>query len=362
VVLLAWAALGACGGSTSEDATPDGDAGTESATDDEAGDDASDDGAERTTTTIDPETLPPIDRLYANWDQERANEQQREVEQLMATCMRGLGWQYTPVDYSQFDSVGPEIDPDEFREQWGYGITTFIGREDENPYNSFGPGDEFVDPNQDYVTSLSEAEQQAYYEDLYGKWDDAPVEEGEMGPTEPLVKGCQQTASEEVNGEDIYNDPVASEKLNEMYESMYSDPRIEELYVDWAACMNEEGFEQFSKPDEVYEYFNEQAMELQGGQGGFFTETTVAVSAGEGAPLPGDDAGGDGEDGTTPTTASQEEIDAVQEEEVAVANADWACQQEHVVEQMRVIHTEIQEQFIAENPDIYAAMQRQAGQ
>jgi hypothetical protein len=359
-VVTALAALAGCGGSSSDGATPDGDAQTGSGDSSETtagdeGDEEGDDGEERTTTTIDPATLPPIDRLWVNQDTEVFAEREREIEAAKAACMRGLGWQYTPMDTGQFFTTGPDVDPDEFREQWGYGITTFIGREDENPWNG-GVDEEFVDPNNDYVMSLPEAEQNAFYEDLYGKWDDAPIDDGDIGPTEPLVAGCDQTAREEVVGEDPWSDPAMNERLNEMYEASYSDPRIEELYVDWAACMASDGFDQFSKPDEVYEYFSNKANELQGSEGGVFFETTV-VEGESGEAFPAD---GDGDGGPT-TTASPEEIKAVQDEEVAVANADWACQEEHVREQLLVIQTEIQEQFIAENPDIWQALQRQAG-
>jgi hypothetical protein len=359
-VLAAALAFGvaACGGD--DGAAPDGEQvadGADSGDGEgaEAGDDGEGEETVRTTTTIDPETLPPLDRLYVNQDPDAWQEQAKEVEEKTAVCMRGLGWQYTPVDQSQYSYVEPIVDQDEYREQWGYGITTFIGREDENPYN-VGPEQEFVDPNSDYVSSLSESEQNAFYEDLYGVWsDEAGLEEG---PVEPEVEGCQNKASNEVYGRnEVLQDPDVQERLNEMYEETYDNPQVDALYEEWAACMAAEGFDQFETPDDVWSYFDEKSMELQGIDPGEFPTDATIVSGrlGRSAPLPED-----GGDGGPVTTVDPDELKRVQEEELAVAKADFECQEEHVREQLLAIQTEIQQRFIDENPDIYEAMRRQA--
>jgi hypothetical protein len=361
-VLAAALAFGvaACGGD--DGAAPDGEQvadGADSGDGEgaEAGDDGEGEETVRTTTTIDPETLPPLERLYLNQDPDAWQEQAKEVEEKTAVCMRGLGWQYTPVDQSQYSYEGPIVDEDEYREQWGYGITTFIGREDENPYN-VGPEQEFVDPNSDYVSSLSESEQNAFYEDLYGVWsDEAGLEEG---PVEPEVEGCQTKASNEVYGDQVWQDEDMSERLNGMYEEMYDNPQVDALYEEWAACMVAEGFDQFETPDDVWSYFDEKSMELQGIDPGEFGDvTTVFGRLGRSASLPEDGGEGGFEEGPS-TTVDPDELKRVQEEELAVAKADFECQEEHVREQLLAIQIEIQQRFIDENPDIYEAMRRQA--
>ena len=142
-------------------------------------------------------------------------EQQREAEETIAVCMRELGWEYIPVDQSQFTGDFNDAGPDgleygsaEWVAKYGLGITTqafsqsevgpdLVGFDD----SDFVDSDEgFVDPNQDYVATLGPAEQDAYFADLHGEqpeFDETLTEEEQIArfsDFEPT--GCQAEAFE----------------------------------------------------------------------------------------------------------------------------------------------------------------------
>ncbi len=195
LVALALVMAGCGGGSDVEtspsdgagsptDSADDGDSGT-----DEPGDEAEtdgDDGDETDETTYEYES--PLGEFLGwidvDFDEEefRAEELARmaRVEELTAACMREQGFEYIPVDHSQF-----WYDEDEFagEEQWGtsewirtygFGVTTMRFSQEQvgpdlvgyDPHMYEGPEEEFVDPNQDYRDSLSEPERQACDEAL----------------------------------------------------------------------------------------------------------------------------------------------------------------------------------------------------
>ncbi|HWL45789.1 MAG TPA: hypothetical protein VNQ73_22800 [Ilumatobacter sp.] len=96
----------------------------------------------------------------------------------------------------------------------------------------------FVDPNADYVASLSEAELQSYYEDLYGPVFQTQVIAADEVYVSPslLDQGCMGQARYEVGGEDPASDPEVAALLNEYY-SNQSDAETEQFVRAWAECL-----------------------------------------------------------------------------------------------------------------------------
>lgn len=103
-----------------------------------------------------------------------------EAEQKVADCMVKKGWKYTPVR-RDFDVTEMQLDPfdtqntlfdTDYRTTWGYGIVTVYG--DDGKKKEGAPGPDFsqlsntVDPNAEYVESLSDEERSQYEADLYG--------------------------------------------------------------------------------------------------------------------------------------------------------------------------------------------------
>jgi hypothetical protein len=138
-----------------------------------------------------------------DFDEAAAIEQQREAERAIAVCMTEKGFEYIPQDASQMMSFsGPpqaEFEPgsDEWINKYGFGFSTqrfpqsmvgdLVGTNDEG---FFGPDEDFVDPNREYVEGLSQGEREAYQEALYGR----PPDFGPEGPGEDFnfePNGCQ---------------------------------------------------------------------------------------------------------------------------------------------------------------------------
>jgi hypothetical protein len=151
---------------------------------------------------------------YSDFDEAEQRRQELEVQELTAECMREFGWEYEPVDYSAMNFNDPMAehwelqasDPQAFGERYGYGIMLQYELYDAVWLESDGAAntvpfeeDTFVDPNQEFVESLSPSEQEQYYEDLYGP--QTFEEEGSMTVTSmpaPEDMGCQGRANDEV--------------------------------------------------------------------------------------------------------------------------------------------------------------------
>lgn len=297
-------------------------------------------------------------------------EKQRQVEELTAACMREEGFEYTPVDYSQFQGFS-DVDEEfpwgsrAWTEKYGFGITTqrFAQSEvgpdlvgyDDSQFESID--EEFVDPNQEYVESLSEAEQQAYYEVLYGEEPEIPegATEEEMDAIyqDFQPSGCNNEAFEEVydfngaGGDEFYNE--FGEELDALYERLESDPRVVDYRAQVSACVSEKGFE-YTNMESLYEYFESKMT----GIGYQFSEQDPLIEA-----------------GLDPTTMTDEAIDEfyqnlnqlddedraalteLQAEELGMAAAVDECGGGMLDEQlfMSDIRVEMEQAFLDENMD-----------
>lgn len=194
--------------------------------------------------------LGPLEKFweeaYGDWDQDESIRQANRVEELVAECMAEQGFDYTPVDQSQWMSSGSdevELDVEwgtlEFAEQYGYGITTDpYGWEEEQPVDD---GQEFVDPNDEYVQSMSQSEQEAYYAALWGEPQDDV--DGEVVEWDWTKGGCQGKAQHEVyDGGDAADEFADLEdEMSAMWDAVQNDPRLAELNASWASCMADAG-------------------------------------------------------------------------------------------------------------------------
>jgi hypothetical protein len=258
--------------------------------------------------------------LSALWDgeeytQEKLDAETKQTEELVAECMSTEGFEYTPdvqnggTIYSSEEDEGVEWGSEEFAKQYGYGIVSWPGMED-MPEDT---GEEYIDPNQDYVEALSESEQQAYYEALHGP---SPTEEEIAAMDEDggyeydwTKNGCYGAAQHEVQSETnggmaAYEDPEFEdlfESSNQLYEALWSEDSPNEdvlkLNREWADCMADAGYDGFSSPMLAQQAMSDEYNELQ---------------------MP------DGEDGEwqEPSKADQKEF---QEREIEVALADQGC-------------------------------------
>lgn len=196
-------------------------------------------------------------------------EQEREVQEIIATCMAEEGFEYIPVTYDHSFIAFDDDDwgSKEWAEQYGYGITTDPWADQEQ----VEPVEEWTDPNDDYVMAMSPGEQEAYYEALYGPMDFAE-DDGEWVEGDDMAveydweeAGCQGLAQHEVydqdNAQAMWEDPAFSEffaAAERIYEEVERDPKVAEINEEWAACMADAGFDGMTRPDEASNEFYEE--------------------------------------------------------------------------------------------------------
>lgn len=230
--------------------------------------------------------------LYGDIDQEKFEAQQAEVEELVAACMKEEGFEYLPNTQNGGGVVMSSDDmEDRETEEWvasnGYGMIQSAEQMAEQQAQS----EELVDPNAEYTASLSESEQAAFYETLYGP---GPSEE-EMEAMEAgdgsyeynwETAGCQGAAQNEVQGgaQDAYNDPKFAglfEKMNELYTKAMEQPAVKELDAKWADCMADAGYSEFTSKSEAMMSISDAQNEFYENQE--FDETGTPIAPDEAA-------------------------------------------------------------------------------
>ncbi len=254
-------------------------------------------------------------------------EQQERTEELVAQCMQEQGFEYRPATAAGTVVSGEDVEwePDdrEWVAQYGYGAVN-------SPYSEDpAPEEEFVDPNADYVASLSESEQTAFYEALHGPVpDEEELAEDGSYEYDWTQAGCYGAAQHEVAGED----PAQSEEfkplfdaINELYSGTASWPGMSELDGEWAACMDAAGHgghaTQADAQNSVYDDLNEVYEDV-----------------------------GTSEDGTPTGEPDQAALDALAEREVELALADLDCREEvDYRDRSTQITREVEEQFIEDH-------------
>jgi hypothetical protein len=256
--------------------------------------------------------------------EEKFAEQQRQTEERVAQCMQEEGFEYTPAsDTGTFysgDDTEWKPDDREWVAQYGYGAVKSPFSEEQTPE------EEYVDPNADYVASLSESEQTAFYEALYGPTPDEEEipEDGEF-EYDWTQAGCQGAAQHEVAGED----PSQSEEfkplfdaINELYTDTASWPGMAELDAEWTTCMEDAGHGGHANPMEAQTSIHDEMSEFY-----------------ENVGMP--------EDPTAPVEPDQAAMDALAEREVELALADLDCREEtDYNDRQAEINREVEQQFI----------------
>lgn len=269
--------------------------------------------------------------------QKQAEENQRQVEELVAECMTEEGFEYSPNVSSTgmmvSDSDGQwEPEKREWVEKYGYGMVTSPFSEEQGDPTE----DEYVDPNQDYVESLSESEQTAFYEVLYGP---SPTEEemSEDGSYEYNweTAGCQGWAQHEVDGDDVWQSDEFADlrtKMEELWTSSQESPELAELNAEWATCM------------------------ADAGEPGFTMQTEAMQSIADEQTALYESAYGDGSEAIDPEStdfvdpSESPEMKALGEREIELALVDLECREKtSYLEESLKIQFANEEKFIADN-------------
>lgn len=189
----------------------------------------------------------------------------RKAQNLIAKCMTEEGFDYIPTDNSAAVSPADDAenrDSEEWVSKNGYGIT--LGEQDASP----------SDPNEDYVASLSDPQQAAYYEALHGSVSETGEEATNAAePFDPATAGCWNTAYREASGGK--GEFWADKKYAKLLESMSAltakaekQPAVKAATASWAGCMADAGFSMMKKKSDAIEYAAQKHGELYNASGG----------------------------------------------------------------------------------------------
>lgn len=178
-------------------------------------------------------------------------EYENNIEDVIYKCMRSKGFNYFPrrVDGKhRVDSFGLDLSPDEYAEEFGFGIA-----------KGFIAGFATVqNREEEYLRSLNRPEFEAYMVALHG-------EQALDPPGTAIVKigGCQGEARTSVEKPEWFNHANWLEaSFEKYYDRLIADPRIIEIDREWALCMRHAGYDVWGSFDDLGDSLTEEFGEL----------------------------------------------------------------------------------------------------
>jgi hypothetical protein len=244
-------------------------------------------------------------------------ERQTRVEGVIQACMKAQGFDYVPVDpLAQRAALTGKarMTDDEFLEQFGYGISTLFGR-----------GETEADPNDRIRKTLSPADRAAYDRTLWGENPGLTFSEAIDSDAATELGGCTRQATEEVFGGATVLARIQG-KFDELEERITQDQRMVRAVEKWSKCMADKGY-QYDEPEEIDTDLIRRFKAILG----------AAVQPGATAPP------------TRGTTYDRAALAALQREEVKIANADLACEKEHITPVELEVRPQYEETFRKQN-------------
>ncbi|WP_099332974.1 hypothetical protein [Actinomyces minihominis] len=299
-------------------------------------------GSQSGDSTSSPYEMGPLDEYLSvmwegeEWTQEDYDAQHVKREELIAECMAKEGFEYIPdtnngpTFWSSEDFEEIDWNSIEYAEKYGYGVVDWPGREEME--TSSETVEEYIDPNQDYLDSLSESELNTYYEVLWGT--PTIVEPMEGDGTEEMEyeynweeNGCYGWADHETNADNaamnIWEDPEFAdllEQTGELWNTAEQDPEMVAARGEWAACMNEAGYSEYNTPDEAQQAMYDEQSKIY---------EDAATTDGEWVEPP------------------QALWDELQEREIALATADRKCAiKVKLTERSQKVNHRLQQEFL----------------
>lgn len=190
------------------------------------------------------------------------DDEQRVIEEAIAECMTGKGFEYQPMIYDSGEAAEyTEEDAVASARRYGLGVALQYNNPEYDAQME-AESEEFSDPNAEYTESLSEAERTAFYEALDGTPEELAEYETtetdpESGETYTVVEGagagCRGDAQRSVGGGDQAVYEALEPFQTEISERVDADPRIAEAEKAWSACMADKGFD-YADEEAVYTY------------------------------------------------------------------------------------------------------------
>lgn len=271
---------------------------------------------------------------------------ERRQQELIAACMANQGFEYVPV-VTTSSVTGFGLDEEQFAREQGFGISTRFDLLDEN-YPPQPP-----DPNDAITAAMSESESDAYYAALYGE-----ETELEAGAEESAATfwggGCQGEAAQEVFGQ---ADAIFSELeplLNDLQERVDADPRLAGADQGWTACMSDRGF-QYEDADDVWntalDDLQKRYEAIAGSSDPFagWSDERIQEFLANSSPQELDDFY-EQFDRQARQNVDEEALAALQQEEIALAVANYECGEERR-QLVQEVQSEYEKEFIRQNQD-----------
>ncbi|WP_166868496.1 hypothetical protein [Salinibacterium sp. ZJ70] len=268
----------------------------------------------------------PLERMFEQiWGMDVAPEERErlwqlqaaETQEYVATCMQKQGFEYVPNVGEGFVEVRPEDwrpDDRSWVSEYGYGIVKVPGGGDEHLAS-----EPAVDPNADYLASLSESERAAYDDVLYGA---LQVDPGDWQSDDAGCFGWAQRQLGTAPTFDLWETAewqALLEKTGELNRSVNEHPSIREVHDDWSACMADAGLV-FERPADASEPIYEALDEYHASH--------------------------------SDPSSTDPELAAIAEREVELALADLDCREStDFADRVRPIRYELEAAFVAEHQD-----------
>jgi hypothetical protein len=244
-------------------------------------------------------------------------ERQTRVENLIRDCMKAQGFDYIPVDplAQQAALTGQaRLTDEEFLEQFGYGISTLFGR-----------GSPEADPNERIRRGLGAADRAAYDRALWGENTGLTFAEAIDSDAATELGGCTRKATEQVfGGADVL--AKVQGKFDELEERITQDQRMVRAVERWSKCMADKGY-RYEEPEEIDTDMIKRFRAIVG----------AGVQPGASAPQ----AAG--------ATYDRSALSGLQREEVQIARADLACEEQHITPVELEVRPQYEESFRKQN-------------
>jgi hypothetical protein len=322
---------------------------------------------------------------WANDDPEAAEaeyrEQENRIQESIRQCMAEAGFEYQPAlpPEGSFGFVEEEFDEEEWVRTQGFGITTWYGNEDSMTETTM-VGEEWVDPNQEMLESMSESESQAWYEALYGTEEEQaedmvtevdPETGEEYQVSYGFGAGCSGEAYEAEHGDQQAGEELWMElnpEMEAMYERVQADPRIVELDAEWSACMAEAGYEYESMSqmqETIYEDLQARFDAIVGPNGGYadpfegWTQEEIDAFFEEKTQEEIDAYFAEAEESSR-ADVDMEALAALQQEEIDMAVADFECRGDYY-EVYQEVSEDYEAEFVEQNREILEQIREAQG-
>ena len=255
-------------------------------------------------------------------DKKSLQARQLKVEAIVATCMKQQGFDYVPLDPTalvvgqQGQTVVAGLSEDEFRTQYGYGISTLY---DAKP--SAGVGAPTANPNIKIRASLGTADQAAYDKVLNGGNSDgtfaSAVSQGDFG----MLGGCNKTAAIKVfGGADVLT--TLTSALDELDKRVAADPAVVKATKLYQDCLAAAGFK-YANADEIDKVLHEKLTAIVGSKPGNTNYDKAALAA-------------------------------LQQEEIRLAGVEDACDQKTKVPVELKVAAAVEKAYLDANPGLAA--------